>query len=386
MARCIFCPNELSADTAPEHILHNAFGGKKTTREVVCSDCNNRFGGTIDKVFAEQFGAIRNLLQLESGNRNAPPPLKRVSDKTEFFDIQSDGTPVLKGKPFSIEKRPDGRFNVQIRATSESQLAALLPHIAAQIGCTEEELKEQILSQGHATSVVKPLGQIPLALSIGGEDALRSVVKSSLVLWATAVGNEEVLSEPYSAAREFVTVGNQACNKNRNKLDSRTLPCADQLVEQYGKLFTFIYVASDDEGRVIAHFTLYNITSWQVLLAEKGGQRNVRIGLASNPLEPSQWSDAVATEIEVSLAWLAAPAYNLEEARTRFAAMYELYVERGRSSAALKIIEDVFQKNIGKTIDDEIIGEIAHRLALLFLRLPDQRQLSGDELRLLFGI
>jgi hypothetical protein len=47
MAFCIFCDHELNATTKPEHVLHNAFGGRKETRRVICSGCNNTFGSGI---------------------------------------------------------------------------------------------------------------------------------------------------------------------------------------------------------------------------------------------------------------------------------------------------------------------------------------------------
>src|ERR1700747_1977114 len=52
--QCIFCDKALDGNTKPEHILLNALGGRKTTSKVICSDCNNRFGGTIDDALAKQ--------------------------------------------------------------------------------------------------------------------------------------------------------------------------------------------------------------------------------------------------------------------------------------------------------------------------------------------
>jgi hypothetical protein len=64
MGECIFGPHILDAQTKPEHVLHDAFGGRKTTRQVVCSGCNNTFGGGIDKVFAASYR--RRLVPLDS--------------------------------------------------------------------------------------------------------------------------------------------------------------------------------------------------------------------------------------------------------------------------------------------------------------------------------
>jgi hypothetical protein len=62
MAKCIFCENELTENTKPEHILLNALGGRKTTRRVDCSSCNSTFGSTIDNEVGQQVAVLRNML------------------------------------------------------------------------------------------------------------------------------------------------------------------------------------------------------------------------------------------------------------------------------------------------------------------------------------
>jgi poly-gamma-glutamate capsule biosynthesis protein CapA/YwtB (metallophosphatase superfamily) len=66
MALCLFCDSGLNEASTPEHILHNALRGRKTTRHAICSAHNNAFGETIDDALASQVIAIRNLLQLKS--------------------------------------------------------------------------------------------------------------------------------------------------------------------------------------------------------------------------------------------------------------------------------------------------------------------------------
>jgi hypothetical protein len=78
MALCLFCDSGLNEVTTPEHILLNALGGCKTTRHAIRSAHNNAFGGTIDDALASQVIAIRNLLQLKSGNGDDAPALKKV--------------------------------------------------------------------------------------------------------------------------------------------------------------------------------------------------------------------------------------------------------------------------------------------------------------------
>jgi hypothetical protein len=146
MATCIFCENELTSNTKPEHILLNALGGRKTTRRVDCSECNLRFGSTIDDEVARQVAVIRNLLQLDSGGGRAPPMHRNIQAGTDTLNITNDGRPEMLAKPFTMRKPADGRFDLQINTKSLEDLARYIPHVAAQLGCSEEQLLESLTS------------------------------------------------------------------------------------------------------------------------------------------------------------------------------------------------------------------------------------------------
>lgn len=206
--KCIFCEEELSPETKPEHILLSCLGGggRKTTRSVDCSKHNEQFGSTIDKKMAEQVRVIRNVLQLESGTGNPPPGLKNVKAGGQTINFDNKGVPSCVGvKPFSVTKLPDGNVEIAINASPE-KLRSLIPNIAAVAGLSEQKIAE-MLQEGNAAIISQRPGEVHHQLSFGGDDALRSVVKSALVLWTLAVGNEEVRSEIYSEARNFVLLG-----------------------------------------------------------------------------------------------------------------------------------------------------------------------------------
>jgi hypothetical protein len=229
------------------------------------------------------------------------------------------------------------------------------------------------------------------SLSFGGPLAVRSAAKSCLVLWATAVGNEEVKSSPYDDARRFVVSDDDAFNLARVHLDSRYLPQTDELQRRFGKFFNLIYVKSNGAGRVIAHFTLYNIVSWQIVVAESGGTPNTRIGLASNPLDPAVWSDSIADEIDIDFAWLDSPDYSDDFVRARErltnAMIYHFESEGPRERN--RIADEVFEKH-GIVSDDEpiadpellkkIVWDLSHRLASHALNLPHVETLTGEEI------
>jgi hypothetical protein len=295
MPICLFCPTELDATTKPEHILLNALGGRKTTTRAICSACNNTFGRTIDDVLTSQVVALRNLLQLESGEGKSAPGLKNIQAGEHKINIKGDGTLEAVQKPFTIERLEDGKWNVQIRARSKEHLAEIIPHLAKALKITEENLRAQ-LGGAEASMIIQRPWPVHHALGLGGPDAVRSALKACLVLWSTLVGNDEVKSAPYDAARKFVIDGDE---QHRVHIDSRQFADIERMKAAYGLLFNLIYVRSDDSGRVIGHFTLYNAIAWQFTLAESGGTRNAKIALISNPLDPNHWSDRAAEEFEL---------------------------------------------------------------------------------------
>jgi hypothetical protein len=388
MPLCLFCPTELDATTKPEHILLNALGGRKTTTKAICSACNNKFGGTIDNVLTSQVTALRNLLQLESGTGKAAPTLKNVQAGEHKVNIKGEGGLELVAEPFTIERLGDGRWNVQIRARSEEHLAEIVPHLAAALQIPEDQLRAQLVG-AQGSIINERAGAVHHGLLFGGPDAIRSAVKASLVLWSTLVGNDEVRSAPYDAARQFVVNGDEQFLSLRTHIDSRPFGDIERMKAAFGLMFNLIYVRSDERGRVVGHFTLYNVVAWQFTLAESGGTPNARIALISNPLDPSQWTDRAAEDFDVPFEWLNSPDYSDEFVRSkaRVDAIIKHYFDVNIPKERARIIDECFAKlNIapGETVPPDKVRElsnlIAHRVMHHALGLPEEEKLSPERI------
>jgi hypothetical protein len=120
-------------------------------KRVVCSHCNNWFGSSIDKAVADQVATLRNMLQLDSGTGAAPPMLGKVKAGSDTINMMSDGTLEQVAKPFTIRSIGDGRYQLNITARSVEEIAANIPHMAAQTGISEKRLME-ILGQSAKPS------------------------------------------------------------------------------------------------------------------------------------------------------------------------------------------------------------------------------------------
>lgn len=384
MRSCIFCADPLGPDTKPEHILLDALGGRMTTRVVDCSACNNLFGNGIDKAFADQLPEIRNLLQFRSGSGRAAPSLKNVRAGDQILNLGGDGKIDLVRKPFTVKKNPDGTFAIDIHARSIEEIEELTPHIAASIKMPVEEFRKQLLASSASMIEQRP-NTIPFRLSFGRIDAFRSAVKSCLVLWATTVGNDEVSGEPYRAARNFVVAGDEAFYRSSTMLDTRPIPIVDEIRAAYGPLFNLIHVHSDAMGRVIGHFTLYNLIALRVVLAETGGTPDRGMTLVSNPEAPEVWSKG--SNFDFPSEWLSTPEYSLEDVRERLARFQVHYAESKTPDEFERMIVDVLEKNglrqgdsVPAALAHTIGGELGLRVAMHRSGLPFEEKATLAEL------
>lgn len=368
MRLCIFCETELTDQTKPEHILLSALGGRKTTRWAICSQHNNDFGATIDKALAEMIGTFRNLLQLESGTGKPAPSIQTENEAGERLKLRSDGTPELIEKPFEVTPRDQGGFDIQINARSEADVRRAVPHIAAQTGISEDDVWGQLADGGSGARVRRSAGVIPRQLQLGGEVSLRAMCKAALCLMATSVGTDPLRSDAFSEVRAFVQNGGDKFNRILGSLDPRRLPSAEVVEAKFGPLFNLLIVRSDEAGRVVAHFTLYNLVAWQMVLAEAGGPPDTYLALVSNPLKPSSWSDQFASEIDVPFTWLNAPDSSDLYARSteRMNAALKVWHERSQSQLIGDIVQRAFDAEgpaDGSPLSPDAAARIRARLA-----------------------
>ena len=232
-------------------------------------------------------------------------------------------------------------------------------------------------------------GTVHHELVLGGPDAIRSAIKAALVLWSTLVGNAEVKSTPYDATRQFVLNGDRQYLLNGTHIDSRSFANSEKMRIAYGMMFNLIYVRSDENGRVVGHFTLYNAVAWQFTFAESGGTPNMQIALISNPLAPSQWSDRAIEEFEVPFDWLNAPDYSDELVRLkqRFDDILQHYFELHTPREHARIIDECFDKfdfasdtNSQAEKSSQLSQLIASKVVNHAFGLPDVEKLSAEQL------
>jgi hypothetical protein len=390
MSHCIFCDTELGPDTTKEHILHDCLGGREATREVLCSRHNNDFGGTIDDAFAEPLLPIRNLMQFRSGSGKPPPMLRGLQAGNDLINVSSFGEVQLANPPIQFNDGADGNSGAQITTADPALIKKLLTNIAVRLKIPIDEVERQIRTGGITLMERRPDGPVSFKLGFGGLDSLRSMLKSCLVLLARHVGNDVVKRECFKDARDFVLNGDENFQRTNIRPDTRDLPSALYLREWFSPFFNAIHIRSNGDGRVIGHFTVYNMIGWRFVLCEQGGPQNCRFALANNPANPAIRTRDASELPDVPYDWLDAYSeVDPDRMQTRLAEMQTEYSRRATSSEFGRIVHDTVAKYGLKSGDDlskEFFGKLTDRAGRFARGLTYEEALSPDEIsKLLTG-
>jgi hypothetical protein len=91
------------------HILHDALGGRKTTRRVICSDCNNTFGsGTPPMPVCDR--SSRRLYELLCAETRRPEASKTCTSRAAAMSlVLSPGVGVSRPRTSATNSRSSGR-------------------------------------------------------------------------------------------------------------------------------------------------------------------------------------------------------------------------------------------------------------------------------------
>ena len=388
LALCILCSSPLPSDNKPEHVWLASLGGRKTNRQTLCSKCNGDMGSGPDKALAESVAVIRNLLNLESGRGDPPPAIKGLRHGEDRIALKPGGIPVIDGgRPFEITWLPNGNPSVELRVTSPEHLRKVLPDLARALRMPLADVKASLRS-GQVRHVSQRIGTQSQKIELGGPWAMRSMLKTCLTLWAVRHGGDELQKPIYDVARRFVRYGGDDLACAICQIDFGPLAGADTLVPRFGQHFNLALVASDQAGRAVGYFRLYNACAWRFELCTQGASASSIVTYVSNPEQPNNWETAVTDELIPAVAVLETiPSHDYTEVRAAFGRMHADYHSRASIREIDKICEQASTK-LGFPPDQPLTPEqierytavVLHRMANWMVGLPFEESLRAEEI------
>jgi hypothetical protein len=224
--KCIYCKQEIRRPSK-EHIIPYALGGRYTSKEIVCGDCNGRLGHDVDTILInwKPFVWARNLLSLKGHGGDIPR--FEIEDKEGRVYIAEPGWR-LRPKdepPTGVLEIFDGQRVRQISMTvpNESEgwkkvqrMKKSYIHTLRKQGHRIRESDVTIRLVGVKRQIIRPFGFKHQDVSFGDKDEhYRAIAKIAFNYLATKLAPEEILAPEFDVIREFIRYGTLKSDDHR---------------------------------------------------------------------------------------------------------------------------------------------------------------------------
>jgi hypothetical protein len=378
MELCLYCDSPL--DGSVEHLLLSAIGGKKKSRKVLCSTCNNGLGSSIDQVLAEQMKLFSNVLAIKTGRGKDAPMLKGLSLSTgERLDLLPGGIP--RSRDVKVTRTTvDGREQVSIRVPAHRKevIGEVLRGILAETGKSPANLKNP---EARLESVFMD-EPVQVTCELGGKECFRAVGKMALNLLAATIRTDAVRARGFDAIRAFVRDESTPDEGLVNHDYRNEFPDLPRNKVKAGWRHFIAVSANQATGLVAGFVELYGGLRFSALLADSWRSESMTIAYLVDPVtgddeEVRGFPPAAATRSE--LLEHALDKTGILDAVNRLS---QLAWKRMETSYNKRIVEESFAQVFadvaeGEIITEEHISRLASLVANRFARAR-QRQSSSS--------
>lgn len=366
--KCIICRSDFDPqNTKPEHILLNALGGKKTTRKAICSDCNEKAGGTIDSEMSEAVAFVRNFCSWRSGDGDDAPTLIAVETTDgQKVNLLPGGVPDDRKVEFKVTEK-DGVKKFEGGVSTYGRLVAMLPHIARQLGISEEIVLRELTKNGLKVQVKRP-PTLNIQMSFGGELQIASAAKMALVLWSELIGGDQLQSSEYdSVANNLKALVNKGKIAKWYITPNAQVPTGLNLPSNrnWGEFCTVLHAFSDGEGNVRGWLRLYNTINYFADLAVDSRHKNRSITVFSNP-DSLEWEILNDFDIGVGHNFFVNPIPNPDELKAAMIRLGRYATSKQQLANQNKVAGEAVAEGFpieGGAVTQEHWAEVSRRVA-----------------------
>ena len=269
MSVCIYCG--IAEATSSEHILQDSLGANFEKKNILCQECNNLFGRTVDRVLADEFIFFKNYLSIK-GKRGKIP-------KYEMKDVE--GKIITRdGKTGAITTENPVKYNSMVTNSDGTQSITMTAEVSKTEGILKS-IKKNLAKQGlsvasltvneyHAESSGELKAQIDISLL-----TYVALKKSLINFWCFLRKDQDLLQIRAEAKKIYDFAKfceSNACSADRiqfaKQLNIETIPLIVQISERakkamQGKAFLFnsIFLV-DFAGTLHGGICLFNSVLW----------------------------------------------------------------------------------------------------------------------------
>lgn len=250
---CYNCNCEITEENmSAEHILPQGIGGREKSDQLLCRDCNSRFGDSIDAALNKAFEAFVATLAVERQRSKGLPILKNLlGEDGELYNI-TDGRKPEHAKPI-FERDGD---KLRIRARSKAELVKMLEGLKARYPNINVE---EILNKARTSEHYMPQ-PININLQLGGDELLRSVAKSALNVYLVKGGDRGQTQ----SIRDFIN------GKTKNDDRTHLYWVVDHLTWGEQEASHLIYIKGSAERKILyAYVVLFSAAAYVVNISDQ---------------------------------------------------------------------------------------------------------------------
>lgn len=260
MLQCLYCTNAYfePGKGSEEHVILSALGGRKSSRNVCCQNCNNWLGREIDEDLSKQFHFFCTMIGVTTGRgRDAPTHVKMLTSETEAYDLLPGGKSRLSDNKVEFDER-ENAATVSIKARDEKTALKLMDQALRKYGKSLDDIQSL-----EGLSVTGYPDQMHVRLSIG-QECYRSIAKMALTYAATLISPKRLRDEEFFKITSFIK--GECPSNDYVRIESESIfPQIPTLDDFHHRIFFF---ASTEKKQAISLLELFGKFRFSILLTD----------------------------------------------------------------------------------------------------------------------
>lgn len=363
---CIYC----GAGKTPskEDIIPRSIGGRFTSSEIICRNCNSKLGSRVDRHITDWLPILkaRHVFELEGYS----------GDIADYEVVTQDGQRLvvdrferLRPKRTAPVKHEQGNsFEFIATAPSEEEaLRAVDQYIARK---TAEMGRPPVIFEKDVKRIIPREWSDPSSdVEYSHEQQGRAIAKMALHYLATQLDRRFLQTRDFDAIKCFVLTGQQG---KHNDLCQHALSESDQECNALGVSHELTLRCSRVLRSAICDVTLFGALRWSVVLSWHYEGPNLYRRLICNPLEKKCKEEEIDELPMPASLIMRADEAELDARFERFRDSVNVFVQRLNLMGFLRYVEAAILRIMGE-IPDALLreGDLDGYLALLANRFSD---------------
>jgi hypothetical protein len=366
---CYICNIEISNDNqTDEHIIINAAGGRLKSKNLICLNCNSSFGEGIDRELAKQLNGMANMLMIQRQRGEPQPILANHLNSGEQYQLGLGGNPALT-KPIVSQKLDGQETKIAVRARSEKELRSILKGLSKKYPQLDVEV-----AMGHAKWRREYFDdEVEVNLEVGGVDVFRAVCKCATNFFVFNGGEA-------SEIRHLIPFIRGAEERNvvwmhyHNLYDITPDEC-----------FHLIHLVGNVKEQVLyCYVDYFNTHRFLVLLSDGYTGPEIKQTYCFDVVNAKQFEKTILIDYDRQTLlnfFINRDVFFSEKVNAAFQRTLNLGLRRQDKFQRTKILDTAVRETLEKFTEptltepmiNEVIDEIAKKMAMYILRLPKRK-------------